>query len=382
MTGHAAPRVVVTTAPHAGAVAIVQLHGRGSAALLAEVAGNRPIKPGRVVLRDIPGIDQAVVVVLDDGWCQMMPHGGQRVVQKLVDRLLEHGAVYEPDSDPLVSFPEARSLIEADVLAAIARAASPAAIDLLAAQPAAWRDAVSDRQRFAGDFQRQEILHRSAVLDRLIHPPMVVVVGQPNVGKSTLTNTMLGRAVSIVSDLPGTTRDWVAGMAELLVAGSAPGGRHGAVAVRWLDTPGLRASGDAIEQEAIAIARQMIASADVLIAMRDPQIGWPDLETLPARPHLYVMNKVDNCEGEAPGAAGTTPQDPLPISARTDRGLDRLQTRILAALELAPDKLDPLPLWAFSDTLRRVVRDEGDLAAYVDVGRGRMSAPPGAAADG
>ncbi|NJL31882.1 MAG: GTP-binding protein [Phycisphaerales bacterium] len=57
----------------------------------------------------------------------------------------------------------------------------------------------------------------------------VVVAGQPNVGKSTLMNKMLGRSASLVADLPGTTRDWVAGWVELE-----------GVALHWMDTPGLR----------------------------------------------------------------------------------------------------------------------------------------------
>ena len=124
-------------------------------------------------------------------------------------------------------YPEAGDRLEAESLAAMARAASPAAIDLLAHQPSLWRMALRRHSAGGGhdpdhagagsltDRHRVQILGRSEVLDRLIDPSLVVVVGQPNVGKSTLTNQMLGRSVSIVADLPGTTRDWVAGLAEI-----------------------------------------------------------------------------------------------------------------------------------------------------------------------
>ena len=93
---------------------------------------------------------------------------------------------------------------------------------------------------------------------RLLNPATVAIVGPPNVGKSTLANALFGQERSIVADIPGTTRDWVGGTADL--AG---------LPVVLVDTPGQRVTSDAIEREAIALSRTPIASADLILMVSD-----------------------------------------------------------------------------------------------------------------
>jgi tRNA modification GTPase len=346
------------TASRPGAVAVLQLHGlvptpgadpgAGVEDVLGRVTGQRAWEPGRLRLVDIAGIDRGLAVLLRagvDGVAQLMPHGGPRVVRSILEKLADLGVRVESAPDPMALYPEADSPIQADALFAIARAASPAAIDLLLAQPDLWRKTVRDPR----SIDRNKLQRDSKVLDRLIEPPTVVVGGLPNVGKSTLTNRLMGRAVSLVADLPGTTRDWVGAVVQL-------GGFDDAVAVRWLDTPGLRDSTDTIEQRAIGLARDQIASADVLIVMRDPQQGWPEPGALPREPDLRVVNKVDEEGGCVvdPGAIG--------ISALAGRGIDTLQRRIIETLGL--DRVGGDNLWAFSQTLQAYAH--GDTNALKD----------------
>ncbi len=135
--------ITLTTARQPGAVALIQLHGQGVTTLLHHLTGRVDWPIARTWLVDLGGVDQGLAVCLRDDWAQLMPHGGPRVVERLIDRLVELGAIYEPHPEPRALFPEAASAMEADVLATIARAASPAAVDLLAAQPELWRQMAS-----------------------------------------------------------------------------------------------------------------------------------------------------------------------------------------------------------------------------------------------
>lgn len=380
--------VSIQTAPNPGAVAIIQLVGDDVVQPISELTGRNDWLDGRFYLVNFAGIDTGLACVLRPGWAQLMPHGGPRVVQKIIDALVGTDTI--PDSkanitfnanpNPRDTYPEANSDLEADILATIARAASPAAVDLLLAQTRAWEQWLEQNETERPE--PADIIEQAAILDRLIDSPSVVVVGQPNVGKSTLTNRMLGRSASIVADLPGTTRDWVGGMAELTM-GSTMGGSSpltSGIAVRWLDTPGLRGSDDAIEQSAIQLANSVIHDADVLIVLRDSEIDWPNQASLSRSPDLWAVNKVDRetLTGDEPSAGlpaqfastsdGRNADAPLLISAEMGQGVAALQACVIQLLGLAELPTN-LP-WAFSPFLRRelLTGDEHAIEAYV---RGR-----------
>ena len=337
----------IATAEAPGPIGIIQLHGAGIDELVARLTGRAPSVQCHLV--DLGGIDEGLVVKLRDDWCQLMPHGGLRVMQLLSAKLRDLGAEPAESISAQQMYPEAAGELEAEMLAALGRAASPAAIDLLLDQPRRWAGAMKSGSIDAP--RRQLLLQQSDRLDRLVEPPSVVLAGQVNVGKSTLTNLVMGRAASITADLPGTTRDWVAGLAELPAS-------MGDLAVRWFDTPGLRRSDDPIEQRAIELAEQVVAAADVLIAVRDPSIGWPEPTTLPRPPDLWVCNKADLLD------QGASPPDArageLIVSAVTGAGLDALAEAVAGTLGL--DRIDTALPWAFCPILRRAV-ESGDIAA-------------------
>lgn len=300
-------------------------------------------------------MDEGLAVLLNEQNAQLMPHGGPRVVQKLIAHLTDAlGCDYDAKPDTQAMYPEASSPIEADMLDAIARAVSPAAINLLANQPTLWFGLLQQVGEL-DQAQRRAILDRSRILDRLITPPTVVVVGPPNAGKSTLTNALMGKATSIVAGQPGTTRDWVGGLVELNT-GVDP---QQAIAVRWLDTPGLRDSDDSIEQQSILLAKTQIEQADVVIAMRDRDQDWPVAQSLPRDPDLWVVNKADDATlaGDTDGYLKDTP---LHISAVQQINLHALQKSVIARLGLAELFDEP---WAFSDVLKAWLRDGGNAIA-------------------
>jgi tRNA modification GTPase len=317
-------RVLSATAPAPGAIGIQQLTGDVEP-VLAALTGVAGWPAGRARLVRFADIDRGIAMRLGEQTAQLMPHGGPRVAQRLLSWLLDHGVelVGEGDLDPLALYPEAGDRVEAIALRAIAVASSPLAIELLLDQPRRWRKVVTPGP---------EDLERSRRLDRLILPPLVVVAGAPNVGKSTLSNALLGRTLSIAADIPGTTRDYTCGRVDL-----------GGLVVDWHDLPGLRRSRDPIEMEAIEIAATLLDRADLVISMRDPDTDWP---ALPREPNLRVFNKIDL---ERAGWGAASP-GVVRISAVTGQGLSVLVEAVRDQLVPRRDLEHPGP-WLFDEAL-------------------------------
>lgn len=114
-----------------------------------------------------------------------------------------------------------------------------------------------------------------------------VIVGRPNVGKSTLMNLLSGREKSIVTDIPGTTRDIVENSVNL-----------GDVVLHLYDTAGLRRTLDPVEQVGVERARGKMESAQLILALFDSSQELSDedrelVESLQGRPCIAVINKND-----------------------------------------------------------------------------------------
>jgi len=159
----------------------------------------------------------------------------------------------------------------------------------------------------------------------------VAIVGRPNVGKSSLLNRLTRTERAIVTDLPGTTRDLVE--SELVIQG---------VPLTLLDTAGIRATDDRVEQLGIARSRAALAAADVVLLLFDLEAGWTagDQELReqvpPGVPLLVVGNKADLAGGLA-GPAGAEPMAPAAtpavadacISALSGAGQEQLEQALL-----------------------------------------------------
>lgn len=115
----------------------------------------------------------------------------------------------------------------------------------------------------------------------------VVIVGPPNVGKSSLLNRLLGRPRALVSPQPGTTRDY---LEEPFL--------HDGFPLRLIDTAGLNDNPDIIESQGIAVSRDLADSADVLLVLVDSSLPFPELDPelrgwMARTPTLLVRNKAD-----------------------------------------------------------------------------------------
>ncbi|MFN9780240.1 MAG: tRNA uridine-5-carboxymethylaminomethyl(34) synthesis GTPase MnmE [Alphaproteobacteria bacterium] len=144
----------------------------------------------------------------------------------------------------------------------------------------------------------------------------VVILGAPNVGKSSLLNALARRDVAIVSPIPGTTRDPIEVHLDLE-----------GYAVTLIDTAGLRDTIDEIEAEGMRRAHARAAAADLRLAVSDCLGDGMDSRVTQAIPgaDAIVLNKVDLLQVQAPQPnAGTVPV--FHVSARTGHGIDTLVT--------------------------------------------------------
>lgn len=310
-----------------GAIAIIELRGEIDTAL--ERLGIRAVGTGQAVLRSWPDVDTIVVARTGPEHALLFPHAGIGVFRRVERALNAQGILCSDSSDARELYPEAASELEARMLAALARAASPLAIDLLLDQPARWAST-------AGDPERVLSPDESRVLKRLIDPPLIVALGPPNIGKSSLLNALAGRTVAIVADAPGTTRDHVG--VQLDLAG---------LVVRYVDTPGIgatiadlsgHAAHAALDADAQRIALGLARAADLVILCADasaPAIGVPDGVSAP-----LLRVGLRNDLGRA-----ATPVD-IEVSVRTGSGLASLTARIRDLL-LPPPLLSDPRAWTF-----------------------------------
>ena len=183
-------------------------------------------------------------------------------------------------------------------------------IDYLAAP--AWRAQLSG---LAG--QVEGLLAQASAGKRLVDGLHAVIIGAPNVGKSSLLNALAADDRAIVSECAGTTRDLLRETIQLE-----------SLTLTLVDTAGLREAPDAIEAEGIRRARAELSRADVVLAMiddRDPLAASRlSLELPEGAPVLWLHSK---CDLSPPPP--TAPTGHLWLSTRNGVGLDALRTNLL-----------------------------------------------------
>ena len=167
---------------------------------------------------------------------------------------------------------------------------------------------------------------------------MITICGRPNVGKSTLTNALVGEKIAIVSSKPQTTRNRITAIVS-----------RGSTQFVLMDTPGFHRPRTRLGDYMVNVVRESVADVDgvLLVVEPIPAIG-PQEEALIARieeqqlPAILVINKIDTVEKEklleimAVYAARHGFDAILPISAKTGEGLEELMTELERYAEEGP----------------------------------------------
>ncbi|MEO6750050.1 MAG: tRNA uridine-5-carboxymethylaminomethyl(34) synthesis GTPase MnmE [Casimicrobiaceae bacterium] len=363
----------IATPAGRGAVGIVRVAGATLDGLIAAIVGKAlvPRVATFAVFRDAMDevIDQGLAIhfpaphsFTGDDVLELHGHGGKAVLETLLTRCVEAGArLAMPGEFTQRAFLNGKiDLVQAEGVADLIDAATTSAaraavrslsgefsrevaavndalielamlveatldfpeedIDLLRAHDASSRVAAI-RERLA------RLLARASAGARLRDGLAVALIGRPNVGKSSLLNRLAHEDAVIVTPVPGTTRDSVE--RDVSLAG---------IALTVVDTAGLRATDDVVEQMGIARTWQAVERADAVLVLVDArdEAGAPDaddaaiLARLPAAlPRLIVHNKADLVGG----ACGVWTHEGvvhLRLSALTGEGVDCLERELLA----------------------------------------------------
>ena len=173
---------------------------------------------------------------------------------------------------------------------------------------------------------------------------MITVCGRPNVGKSSLTNALVGEKIAIVSNKPQTTRNRIYGVVN-----------RGDTQYVLLDTPGFHKARNRLGDYMVKVTRESIADVDAVLLLVEPvaHVGIPEAELIEKikashLPAILCINKIDTVEKKDDLLAVIAAYSEayafdaiIPISARTGDGLDdlmaQLQIYATAGPQLFPD---------------------------------------------
>jgi tRNA modification GTPase len=356
--------IALSTPPGVAALAVIRLSGPECRAIIDQLV-DKPTdwKPGHVVYRTLVYQKQTLDDVVLTFWqaphsytgedtLEISCHGNPHIVEAIIRAALELGArtarpgeftqraflndklsltqaeglldlLYAPTERALAS---ARAMKEGKLGHAL-EGMRAELVDLLShleasldfaeegIEPRVGPEFSARIEKIHEDLQR---LIRTAPLGRILQEgALTVIVGEPNVGKSSLLNALLREDRAIVAPTPGTTRDLI----------EAPCNVRG-LPLRLIDTAGQRDSSDPVEIEGNRRARALLPDAQLLLHVVEANRPYAASKVdLPENiPGLLIANKSDL------GRDAYLPKDAILISAKTGEGLAELEAKIEAAL--------------------------------------------------
>ena len=384
--------VAIATPPGRGGIGIVRVSGPGAAdAVRSVLSGRPPLEPRRATLSAVVMPDDSAREVdrvlatffpephsyTGEDVVEISGHGNPVLLRQIVAAVVHRGArLAEPGEFTLRAFLNGRmDLVQAEAVGDLINAVTPlqarvafdqlegtvtkrigeidgALFDLVARLEASvdfpdegyhFVDAASVASETNGVANRVTDLLRAARRGRLVREGrQVVVLGKPNVGKSTLFNRLLDTPRAIVTAVPGTTRDLLTETLEL-----------DGIPVTLVDTAGIRHTHDAVEAEGVTRARGAldVAGLAVLVLDRSQPLDEEDHQLLAdtrSAERVVVINKIDLpatwTEQDLVNGYGVAPESDrvVALSLLDDSDVSRLR-RTLADCVYAGEPLRDTP---------------------------------------
>jgi tRNA modification GTPase len=366
----------IATAPGSGGIGVVRVSGPASQDIAHGVLGMCPSPRYAAYLpfRDADGslIDRGIAIYYPaphsytgEDVLELQAHGGAVLMQLLLARCITLGArqaepgeftrrAYLNDKLDLAQAEAVADVIEAATVEA-ARSAARSLSGEFSQHIHQLRDRLIDLRMYVEaclDFPEEEIdfISQGKVEERLVgistdlqavfsgarHGNLlregiqVVMVGQPNVGKSSLMNQLAGEEVAIVTPVAGTTRDTIKRTIQI-----------NGVPLHVIDTAGLRETTDEVEQHGIARTWRALENAHVALLLVDAAHGITAAEKSilarlrPNLPKVWVHNKID-LANELPKRTEHAGEAHISLSAKTGAGMQLLRTELLKIVGWQP----------------------------------------------
>jgi tRNA modification GTPase len=362
-----------------GGISVVRLSGKRAMAIAERVlvtgnggrlreAASHTARYGQIVDESGKVLDEVVVTIFREPrsytreeMVEISAHGGLLVARKILELLLRRGArLAEPGEFTKRAFLNGRiDLTQAEAVLDLIRAKSDRSLEAalrqlrgglsreiheikeklvrLAAHMEAYVDfPEEDIEVFSNqEFLRNvnEIIDRVAKLIKsydqgaiLREGILAVIVGRPNVGKSSLLNALLDRDRALVSESPGTTRDVLEEMVHM-----------DGLLVRLADTAGIHPEPDLVEKMGIEKARELMKQANLFLMVLDgsepvTEVDEQIYEEIRSQNHLLVVNKADLPLrlGLGPLKSRWGEENLYLVSSKNHQGLEELQKGILS----------------------------------------------------
>ena len=357
--------VAISTGSTSGAISIVRMSGKNAIEIADKMFtyanGKKPstidaryLELGKLVTKGF--VEQAMCVVFHapnsytgENLVEFQCHGGLKIASGVVEECINRGARLATNGEftkrafvngkiTLSSAEGVMDMINAETdaevragyellsgeLSKMAFAAQDELTDLLSEievsfdypeEQIEYITKVNTKQRLENLAENlQHVLDTSKTGELISAGIKILIVGKPNVGKSSLLNKLVNRERAIVTDIPGTTRDTIEDSFEL-----------GGIKVKIIDTAGIHDTTDIVEKLGVDKAKQLIDSADIILFVTDASspLSKEDeqiLELIKEKQYIKIANKAD---------LGTSfAQKAIVVSSATGAGIEELKQEI------------------------------------------------------
>jgi tRNA modification GTPase len=337
----------VMTGMGTGAIATIQVFGDSAEAIIKKIftpTGTKPLEFNTCqiylgsICDDDEVIDQVTIGCEGQNTYAINCHGNPLIVEMIMQLLKRHGVALLTTEQLLEKIltaqqPANKIAVEAKLAQAKVRTIQGTKIIMnqidagLTKKARGWLENIDEISLDMIKTEAIEILQQSQVAKLIIYGCTAVLTGPPNSGKSTLLNCLAGRQKAIVTDIKGTTRDWVSARCRI-----------GSLSVELIDTAGLDEKHQDL-QESIEVSAQkktveILEGADIVLLVLDASRSMEEFDyqitkKFKGKKVITVLNKSDLPTKFDTNRLPANLSNTVQISAKEGTGIENLSKKII-----------------------------------------------------